>query len=179
MRRALWLSGLLAGSAFAADDAALRVVEACAARLDSRVDVGYDRIQRRCPELSRALANAPWRDLLPRDLAERRDEVSAESLRALVVLVREAGDMSESHPSPEPETLAPVLSQLGEQGLGARDIELRHGHQASEERRAVRREAARPHYAAMSCPANCGGITCRWSARPVPNSGPGACTLRK
>ncbi len=116
MRRAAWLSLLLAGGAFAADDAALRVVEACAARLDPRVDIGYERIQRRCPELSRALANAPWRELLPRDLPERRDEVSAASLRALVVLVREAGEDGESRPPPELETLAPVLAALGEQG---------------------------------------------------------------
>ncbi len=116
MRRALWTSLLLAGSAFAADDGALRVVEACAERLDPRVDVGYPRIQRRCPELSRALANAPWRELLPRDLAERRDEVSAASLRALVELVREAGDESASRPPPEPEILVPVLAELGEQG---------------------------------------------------------------
>ncbi len=116
MRRAAWLSLLIAGGAYAADDAALRVVEACAARLDPRVDIGYERIQRRCPELSRALANAPWRELLPRDLPERRDEVSAASLRALVVLVREAGEDGESRPPPEPETLAPVLAALGEQG---------------------------------------------------------------
>lgn len=116
MRRAAWLSLLLAGGVFAADDAALRVVEACAARLDPRVDIGYERIQRRCPELSRALANAPWRELLPRDLPERRDEVSAASLRALVVLVREAGEDGESRPPPETETLAPVLAALGEQG---------------------------------------------------------------
>ena len=110
------MSGLLAGSAFGADDAALRVVEACRARLDPRVDVGFQRIQRRCPELARALANAPWRDLLPRDLADRRDELSAESLRALVVLVREAGDSAATRPAPQPETLAPVLAELGAQG---------------------------------------------------------------
>jgi hypothetical protein len=110
-----WSSALLAGSAFGADDAALRVVEACRARLDPRTDVGFDRIQRRCPELARTLANAPWRDLLPRDLADRRDELSAESLRALVVLVREAG-VEEMRPTPNTEALAPVLAELGAQG---------------------------------------------------------------
>jgi hypothetical protein len=116
MKRLLALSGLWAASAFGADDAALRVVEACRARLDPRVDVGLERIQRRCPDLSRALANAPWRDLLPRDLMERRDELSAESLRALEVLVREAGVVRDLHPAPEQAALAPVLAELGEQG---------------------------------------------------------------
>lgn len=110
------LSGLFAASAFGADDAALRVVEACRARLDPRVDVGFERIQRRCPDLARALATAPWRDLLPRDLVERRDDLSAESLRALVTLVRGAEDFREQRPGPEPAALAPVLAELGEQG---------------------------------------------------------------
>jgi hypothetical protein len=116
MRRALWLAALVAGSAFAADDAALRTVETCAARLDARTDVGYERIQRRCPGLARALAVAPWRELLPRDLAERRDEVSAESLRALVAAVREAENLAELRPAPQPEALTPVLEKLGAQG---------------------------------------------------------------
>lgn len=116
MKRLLALSGLWAASAFGADDAALRVVEACRARLDPRVDVGFERIQRRCPDLSRALANAPWRDLLPRDLMERRDELSAESLRALEVLIRESGDVRENHPAPQIAALEPVLAELGEQG---------------------------------------------------------------
>ncbi len=120
MKHASWiaagLSGLLAGGAFGADDPALRAVEACRARLDPRVDIGFERIRRRCPELSRALANAPWRDLLPRDLPLRRDDLSAESLRALEVLVREAGDMREQRPAPQPEALVPVLAALGEEG---------------------------------------------------------------
>ena len=92
MKRWLGLSVLvLAGGAFAADDAALRVVEACRARLDPATDLGLERIQKRCPELLPALASAPWRDLLPQTLRERRDEISAESLRVLAELVRKAG----------------------------------------------------------------------------------------
>ena len=65
-------------------------MDACRARLDARVDVGIERIQQRCPELLPALENAPWRDLLPHALRERREEISAESLRALAELVRHA-----------------------------------------------------------------------------------------
>ena len=54
---------VVSGAALPADDAALRAVEACRARLDPRVDVGIERIQKRCPELLPALASAPWRDL--------------------------------------------------------------------------------------------------------------------
>jgi hypothetical protein len=117
VRRWLGLLGLVAsGMALPADDAALRTVEACRARLDPRVDIGIERIQKRCPELLPALASAPWRDLLPRTMRERRDEVTAESLRALVELVRESDNSASRREPPSRERLAPVLAELGERG---------------------------------------------------------------
>jgi len=117
LKRWLGLSGLvLAGGAFAADDAALRVVESCRARLDPTTDVGLERIQKRCPELLPALASAPWRDLLPQTLRERRDEISAESLRALEDLVRKAGSGATLRDAPSREKLEPVLAELGAKG---------------------------------------------------------------
>ncbi len=105
----------VSGMAFAADDAALRVVEACRARLDV-TDVGIERIQKRCPELLPALTSAPWRGLLPQTLRERRDEINAESLRALVELVRMSGDSAELREAPSREKLDPVLAELGAKG---------------------------------------------------------------
>ena len=117
MKRWLGLSILvLAGGAFAADDAALRVVEACRARLDPATDLGLERIQKRCPELLPALASAPWRDLLPQTLRERRDEISAESLRVLAELVRKAGSAAKLRDAPSREKLEPVLMGLGAKG---------------------------------------------------------------
>jgi hypothetical protein len=113
-------SGLLvlafAGSALAADDASLRAVESCRARLDPRTDIGIERIQRRCPELLPALARAPWRNLLPQTLRERREEITADSLRALEELVRHAGDSVAQREPPSREKLTPVLAALGEKG---------------------------------------------------------------
>ena len=108
------------GVALADDDAALRVVEACRARLDARSDVGIERIQKRCPELLPALAAAPWRELVPRTLRERREEISAQSLGALIDLVRGAaeaapsGETSARKISTQP--LAAVLDELGARG---------------------------------------------------------------
>jgi len=117
MRRWPLLLGLwVAGSACAADDAALRAVEACRARLDPRVDIGVERLQRRCPELLPALEKSPWRDLLPQSLRERREEISAESLRALAELLRHATDEAPDRAAPRREILVPVLAELGEQG---------------------------------------------------------------
>ena len=99
-----------------ADDAALRAVETCRARLDPRSDIGMERIKRGCPELLPALEKAPWRDLLPSTLGQRREEISAESLRRLVELVTRASDTEAKHVAPDREILGPVLAELGESG---------------------------------------------------------------
>jgi hypothetical protein len=99
-----------------ADDAALRAVDACRARLDARVDIGIERVRRRCPELLPALEKAPWRELLPATLGERREEISAESLRALAQLVRHASDAGAQRAAPQRKSLDPVLAALGDKG---------------------------------------------------------------
>ena len=81
-----------------------------------RVDIGIERIQKRCPELLPALASAPWRDLLPHDLRERREEITAESLRALEELVRQSRDGAARREAPTRDRLEPVLAELGEKG---------------------------------------------------------------
>ena len=117
MRRCAGLLALVfAGGAFAADDAALRVVQACRARLDPSTDVGIERIQKRCPDLLPALASAPWRGLLPQSLRERREEITAGSLRALEELVRQSGAGPTLRAAPGREKLDPVLAELGAKG---------------------------------------------------------------
>jgi hypothetical protein len=112
----LLIGVLFVTNGMAADDAALRAVETCRARLDPVADVGIERIQKRCPELLPALASAPWRDLLPKELRERRDDVTAGSLRALEELVLQSGGGAALREAPSLEKLAPVLAELGEKG---------------------------------------------------------------
>lgn len=116
--RALLVAALwgLAGAATAADDPALAALDACRARLDARTDIGLERIGKRCPDLLRTLANAPWSNLLPQDLLERRDEISAESLRELGELIRSSERETAERESPDVSKLAPVLAGLGEKG---------------------------------------------------------------
>ena len=113
-----WIAclALIPGTAMAADDAALEIVEACSEKLDARTDVGIERIQKRCPELMPALASAQWRELLPPTLRERRDEISAESLRALVTLVKQSQDGASRREAPTRDRLDPVLADLGDTG---------------------------------------------------------------
>jgi hypothetical protein len=105
----------LTQAALAAEDPALAALDACRAKLDARSDVGMERIEKRCPDLMPALLGAPWSNLLPNGMRDRRDEVSAESLRALGELVRSA-NRAALRPAPGKENLAPVLAELGERG---------------------------------------------------------------
>jgi hypothetical protein len=116
VKRLVVLLGLCCAVTAHAEDAALRAVDACRARLDARVDVGIERVRRRCPDLFPALEKAPWRELLPATLGARREEISAESLRALAVLVRHAADPGARRTAPERKTLDSVLAALGDQG---------------------------------------------------------------
>jgi hypothetical protein len=116
VNRVLAMILLLCAMSAHADDGALRTVDACRARLDARVDIGIERVRRRCPDLLPALEKAPWRELLPATLGERREEISAESLRALAQLVRHAADPGTQRAAPDRRTLDPVLAALGDKG---------------------------------------------------------------
>lgn len=115
MKRILVLAAL--GCAVAqAEDASLRVVESCRARLDPQTDIGMERVERRCPELRAALEQAPWRELLPTTLGERREQISAASLAALADLVKRSASATQTRPPPDPALLEGVLAELGEEG---------------------------------------------------------------
>jgi hypothetical protein len=111
----LALALLLAGQTLAAD-AALTALDHCRARLDPRVDVGLERIERKCPDLIKTLEAAPWAGLLPKGMRDRKDDVSAESLRQLGILVRRSNESARAREAPDTASLAPVLAALGEEG---------------------------------------------------------------
>ena len=116
LKRGLAMTALLSGAALGADDPALAALEACRARLDPRTDIGFERIAARCPDLKSALESAPWYALLPGDLEQRRNDISAESLRELAALVRASQGETTARAAPDVKRLAPVLEGLGEQG---------------------------------------------------------------
>jgi hypothetical protein len=113
---AVIVASLVPGAARGAEDPALAVIDSCRARLDARADIGLERIGKRCPELLEALSSAPWSNLLPKDLRDRRDEISAEGLQELAALIRAAQRETASRAAPDTQELAPVLAALGEKG---------------------------------------------------------------
>lgn len=116
MKRLLCLGMLMSGAALAADDAALRALDACRAKLDARADLGVEKVAQRCPDLFPALDRAPWRELLPHTMRERREQISADSLRALGELVRRSLHDDAQRKPPDAAQVAPVLAALGVEG---------------------------------------------------------------
>ena len=115
VKRWIGLLGSSRGIALAADDAALRTVEACRARLDARVDVGIERIQKRCPELLPALASAPWRDLLPQPCASGARKSPPKACGRSRSSCGNRATVPRSR-SAHPRRLEPVLADLGDKG---------------------------------------------------------------
>lgn len=93
---------------------ALASLEACAAGLDS-LDVGYERIAERCPELTAVLEGSPYAPWLPADWKRPGNELSAAGLLQLhALLQREMGTGAPDAVAhlPDVRHLAPVLAQL-------------------------------------------------------------------
>src|SRR5262249_22447661 len=56
-------------------------IDACVARLDPQLDIGYDRIAARCPDLMRQLETGAWAPWLPRGWKEPGNDLSVGSLK--------------------------------------------------------------------------------------------------
>jgi hypothetical protein len=92
MRRALLaLLISLAGASVAQGRDALAAIDACLPQLDAGLDVGYQRIAARCPDLTPSLLASPWGAWLPRDWYQPHNQLSAAGLADLrALLVRES-----------------------------------------------------------------------------------------
>ncbi|HWM69402.1 MAG TPA: hypothetical protein VNO35_22625 [Steroidobacteraceae bacterium] len=94
--------------------AAVPNIDACVSRLDPQLDIGYDRIAARCPELMRQLDGGTWAPWLPRGWKEAGNDLSAGGLREFRELVdREsgAGDVTGAV-APDVRNLQPILTAL-------------------------------------------------------------------
>jgi hypothetical protein len=90
-------------------------IDACTPRLDAQVDVGYERVAARCPDLARALERSGVEQWLPQGWKETRNNLSVGSLNELrSVVERELATQAPSH-KPRVERLNEVLVSLGDQ----------------------------------------------------------------
>jgi hypothetical protein len=110
----VWLVPLHAAEGDPLGDART-AIDACTKRLDPAVDIGYDRIAARCPDLARALEQSGFEQWLPEGWKEARNNLSAGSLIELSSVVeRELATRATSR-TPNVETLDQVLAGLGNQ----------------------------------------------------------------
>src|SRR6266404_8534390 len=88
---------------------ALPAVDACVGRLDPELDIGYDRIAARCPELVKQLDHGAWAAWLPRGWKEPGNDLSAGSLKEFRELVERESAASDSARAPDIRQLKSVL----------------------------------------------------------------------
>ena len=110
-----WLLALVlaaAGLPGASARDALGAIDACLAQLDRDLDVGYQRIAARCPELTPSLVQSQWAAWLPRDWNQPENLLSAEGLTELrTLLTRELASAPQGR-APRVARVAAVLATL-------------------------------------------------------------------
>jgi hypothetical protein len=112
MRR--WLLALLlttVGAPLASARDAVAAIDACIARLDAGLDLGFARIAERCPELAPSLAASPAAAWLPPDWDKPGNELSAAGLAELRTLLTRAPAATSAR-APRVARVGAVLAEL-------------------------------------------------------------------
>jgi hypothetical protein len=112
-----WLAGvlfLLAGVNAAPAHELLDRLDACIGHLDRELDVGYERIAARCPELTAALAHSAWTPWLPSDWNQPRNQLSAEGLTELRTLLSRSLKPSAPVRAPSAQKAAAVVARISQ-----------------------------------------------------------------
>src|SRR6267142_7225140 len=100
------------GAVQSSTDAQLPALDACISRLDPELDIGYDRIAARCPELAKQLDHGAWAPWLPRGWKEPGNDLSAGGLREFRELVQRESEASAAQGAPDIRHLKGVLDGL-------------------------------------------------------------------
>jgi len=92
---------------------ALEAVDSCLEKLNPEIDLGYERIAGRCPQLARRLEESGWLPWLPTDWKRAGNDLSAGGLRELrEMLLRESALAHERLHRPSVAELPAVLADL-------------------------------------------------------------------
>jgi hypothetical protein len=87
-------------------------IDNCLSHLDPQLDIGYDRIAARCPELMRQLEGGVWAPWLPRGWKEPGNDLSAGGLREFRELAEREMNVSGSSAAPDVRRLHTILAAL-------------------------------------------------------------------
>ncbi len=102
----------LVGAARGATPPELPNIDSCLGRLDPELDIGYERIAARCPELIRQLERGSWVPWLPQGWKEPGNDLSAGSLREFRELVIREETSGAAGRAPDVRALKSVLNGL-------------------------------------------------------------------
>jgi hypothetical protein len=97
----------------------LQSIDVCLHRLDPQVDVGYERIAARCPDLTRQLERSSWAAWLPRGWKESGNDLSAGSLKELRALAARELAAHDSASAPDVGQLKSILVELDQGSPGS------------------------------------------------------------
>jgi hypothetical protein len=90
------------------------IIDACRERLDPQIDIGFERIVARCPDLARRLEQNELAAWLPEGWKDTGNNLSVGSLHELAVLMRREIATHSSRPAPSVQHLHVVLSEIGQ-----------------------------------------------------------------
>jgi hypothetical protein len=110
-----WLLALVlaaAGLPGARAHDALGAIDACVRQVDRGLDVGYQRIAARCPDLTPSLMQSEWAAWLPRDWNQPENLLSPEGLTELRTLLTRDPASAPQGRAPRVARLAAVLGTL-------------------------------------------------------------------
>jgi hypothetical protein len=93
-------------------------IDSCVSRLDPQLDIGYERISAKCPELAMQLDRGSWAAWLPRGWKEPGNDLSAGGLKELRELVVRESEARQARAAPDVSQLKDVMA-----GLAARSEE--------------------------------------------------------
>ena len=87
-------------------------IGSCVSRLDPQLDIGFDRIAARCPELAHQLEGGVWAAWLPRGWNESGNDLSAGGLREFREVVERETNASGASAAPDVRRLHSILTAL-------------------------------------------------------------------
>jgi hypothetical protein len=103
---------VLAATPAAAARDALTAIDGCLKQLDPSLDVGYEKIAARCPELAPALRASPWAAWLPRNWDKPGNELSDQGLTELRTLIVRESQRRAGMSAPHIAGVSAVLAAL-------------------------------------------------------------------
>lgn len=110
-----WLLALVlvaAGPAGAGARNAIGAIDECLGQIDRGLDVGYQRIAERCPDLTPSLMQSPWAAWLPPDWQEPANLLTAEGLEELRSLLKREPALAGARDAPNVGQVAAVLAKI-------------------------------------------------------------------